>query len=76
VTTNLYRQLLELLPQSPLTVGTVVSQHGDNTATVQYPGGAQSRVRGSGHTPGGRVFVRDGVIEGAAPALSAVTIDV
>lgn len=74
--TNIYRQLLDLLPQTPLTIATVVSQHSDGTVTVAYSGGGQVRVRGEGFSASDRVFVRDGVIEVLAPSLTAVTIEV
>lgn len=75
MSTNLYRALLELLPQRPLQVASVVAQDGEYTL-VAWPGGAQQRVRGTGYVPGAHVFVRDGLIEGAAPALTSVVIDV
>ena len=75
MTTNIYRQLRELLPEPALAVATVVAEHTDGSTTVQYPGGSQQRVRGVADL-GQNVFVRAGVIEGVAPALDAVTIDV
>ena len=72
---NLYRQLRELLPEPALTVATVVAEHADGSTTVQYPGGSQQRVRGVADV-GQRVFVRSGQIEGTAPALDSVTIEV
>ena len=75
MTTNIYRQLRELLPEPALSVATVMAQHADGTVTVGYPGGSQQRVRGSG-TPGEKVFVRAGQIEGPAPSLISVTIEV
>jgi hypothetical protein len=56
-------------------VATVASTHTDGTVTVTYPGGAQQRVRGTA-TVGQNVFVRAGQIEGAAPALTTITIEV
>ena len=76
MTTNLYRQLRELLPEPTLSVATVVAEHADGSTTVQYPGGSQQRVRGAGHAAGQSVFVRSGQIEGTAPALDSVTIEV
>lgn len=73
--TNIYRALRDLLPAPALTVATVVSAHADGTATISYPGGAQQRVRGTGSV-GAQVFVRDGRIEGPAPQLPSVTIEV
>ena len=75
MTQNLYRQLRELLPEPALTTATVATVHADGTTTVTYPGGSQQRVRGTG-TAGHRVFVRAGQIEGEAPALTAVVIEV
>lgn len=76
-TTNLYRALRELLPEAPLQVATVVEINAsEGTSTVTWPGGVQQRVRGTGVAPGGRVFVRDGLIEGTAPVLTYEVIDV
>ena len=73
--TNLYRALRELLPESPLLVGIVDAVHTDGTCTVSYPGGGTQRVRGTAAV-GASVFVRDGVIEGGAPALTPLVIEV
>ena len=74
---NLYKALQEVLPQRPLQVAEVVSVNvGQNSSIVQSPGGAQQLVRGSDWAVGAGVFIRDGIIEGEAPALSAVTIEV
>jgi hypothetical protein len=76
-TTNLYRALRELLPEAPLQVATVVEVHtSEGASTVAWPGGSQQRVRGTGVSAGGHVFVRDGVIEGAAPELTLEVIEV
>lgn len=71
---NLYRQFLDLLPARPLQVGTVTATDG-STCTVQLPGGGVLQARGAA-TVGQQVFVRDGVIEGDAPALTVVTIEI
>ena len=74
---NLYIALKELLPDAPLLVATVVSvQASEGVSTVQYPGGNQQRVRGTGAVATSQVFVRGGIIEGAAPALTTLTIEV
>lgn len=72
---NLFRELKALLPAPALQVATVASVNADGTVTVTFPGGAQSRVRGTG-TVDGKVFVRNGLVEGDAPNLPAVTLDV
>ena len=75
--TNLYRALKELLPDAPLQVATVSAVHpSQGTSTVTWPGGDAQTVRGTSVTVGSRAFVRDGVIEGVAPALTALTIEV
>lgn len=71
---NLYRQFLDLLPPRPLQVGTVTAADG-STCTIQLPGGGVLQARGEAAV-GQQVFVRDGVIEGVAPALTVVTIEI
>ena len=67
---NPYRVFMDLMPARPLQVGTVATVDGD-VATITLPGGGVLQVRGQ-TTVGQRVFVRDGVIEGEAPALTYV----
>lgn len=73
--TNVYRALLDLLPVDVLQVGTVTAVNADDTRTVQLPGGGEIRARGAAAL-NDRVFVRAGLIEGLAPALTVLTIDV
>lgn len=73
--TNPYRALLDLLPEAPLLVGEVTAVNPDETRTVELPGGGEIRARGTA-VLGARVFVRDGLIEGTAPALTILTIEV
>ena len=74
MTRNVYRQFLDLMPQRPLQVATVVATSGD-TSTVEMPGGGRAQVRGAAAVDA-QVFVRDGVIEALAPALTLVQIEV
>jgi hypothetical protein len=73
-TTNLWKRLKQLLPDAPLLVGTVdsVSAYG---AIVELPDGSLVSVRGDA-TLGQQVFIRDGVIEGTAPTLTTVVIEI
>ena len=71
---NLYHQFLALLPPRPLQVGTVTAVAGQ-LCTVQLPGGGVLQARGDAAVSD-RVFVRDGLIEGLAPALTLVQIEV
>ena len=72
--TNIYRQFLDLIPARPLQAGTVTAVSG-NTCTVELPGGGLLQARGTAAV-NDQVFVRDGVIEGAAPALGIVLIEI
>jgi len=72
--TNLYAIFKDLLPKTPLLVGVVVSSQVGG-CTIQLPTGGFIFARGSAAN-GSSVFVRDNVIEGAAPALSVEIIDV
>lgn len=74
MSTNLFRKLLDLLPDPALQVGQVVSISG-GVATIQLPGGGTLKARGTAAVSD-TVFVRGGVIEGAAPSLTVVAIDV
>ena len=71
---NVFRQFIDLLPARPLLVGTVTATDGD-VSTVELPGGGVLRARGS-EPLGAKVFVRDGVIEGAAPGLLIEVIEI
>ena len=74
MTTNLFAQFKRLLPAQPLLVGTVISS-GSGAVVVELPGGDRITVRGEA-TPGDRAFVRNGLVESTAPALTLVLIDV
>ena len=71
---NPFKRLLNLLPQRPLQVGDVLSV-GGGVARVELPGGGVIVARGEAAI-GQRVFVRDGAIEGTAPSLTIVEIEV
>lgn len=71
---NIYRVFLDLLPARPLQIGVVTSVDGD-VATLELPGGGVLTARGVGAV-GDQVFVRDGVIEGQAPSMPVVQIEI
>lgn len=80
MSTNPYVLLRALLPAAPLQVGTVLSVTTADPATgqlalVALPGGGTLQARGAA-VVGRRVFVRDGVIEGGAPDLTPVPIEI
>jgi len=71
---NLYTLFKDLLPKYPLMVGTVASID-NGVATITIDGGGAMQARGD-TTVGARVFFRDGVIEGPAPTLTLVAIEI
>ena len=71
---NPFAELIALLPTAPLMVGEVTG-YSDGVATIELPDGALVQARGSA-TVGDRVFFRAGAIEGPAPTLSVVVIEV
>jgi hypothetical protein len=71
---NLYKQFRDLIPEPPLLVGTVTSLQ-TGYAVITLPDGSEVNARGSA-VIGNKVFVRDGVIEGTAPNLSVVVIEI
>lgn len=69
---NALKAFLSLVPEAPLLVGEV-SSIANEIRTVTLPDGATITARGVGSV-GQQVFVRDGKIEGVAPALPVVEI--
>ncbi len=72
---NVFKELIALLPSSPLLVGEVITVD-TGTVTVEYPGGGTQMARATGYAVGAKVFVRDGVVEGLAPSLPTLTLEV
>jgi hypothetical protein len=72
--TNLWKRLKSLIPEAPLLIGVVdsVSAYG---AVVLLPDGSPVSVRGAA-VVGQNVFIRSGVIEGVAPSLTTVLIEI
>lgn len=71
---NPYKALLGLLPGRPLLVGEVLAVE-NGVATIEMPGGGTMQARGAA-TVGQQVYFRDGAIEGVAPSLSVIEIEV
>lgn len=71
---NLYRRFSSLSGRSLRTVGTCISAD-FGECTIQYPGGSIVRAKGAGEV-GTRYFVQDGKLDGEAPSLSSLTIEV
>ena len=74
---NLMLRLRGVLPGDPLLVGDVITDHGDGTASVAFPGAGVARLRNpQAIGAGGRVFVQGGAITSEAPALPSVLIEI
>lgn len=71
---NLFKRFSDLTGRSLRTVGTCISAD-FGECTIQYPGGSITRVRGAG-VVGNRYFVLDGQLDGDAPTLASLTIEV
>lgn len=71
---NLYRVFRDLIPEAPLLVGEVTAVQ-TGGCVVSLPAGGTVFARGVAAI-GQQVFVRDGVIEGEAPALAVVEIEI
>ena len=71
---NLYRRFADLTGRRLRTVGTCISADGGE-CTIQYPGGSFVRVKGAGVVDT-RYFVLDGRLDGEAPSLGSLTVEV
>lgn len=71
---NLFKRFQRLVAGPPLLVGEVIDET-DELLTVEEPGGGRHVVRGTA-TVGSRVFFRGAVVEGPAPDLPVVEIEV
>lgn len=71
---NLLSEFRSLLPDSPVLVGVVDSISG-GVATLTLPDGNTATARGTA-TVGQRVFFRNNAIEGIAPSLPTVVIEI
>lgn len=71
---NLFKRFSDLTGRSLRTVGTcIAADFGE--CTIQYPGGSLIRVKGAGQV-GTRYFVLDGRLDGEAPSLASLTIEI
>ena len=73
---NLLAFIKGLTAQPALSVAEVVAINSDNTSTVRYADNSLQRVRGTSVAVGQPAFVRAGLVEGVAPALTPFVIEV
>jgi hypothetical protein len=74
MTFNFYKRLRSILPEPRLLIGTVLSVD-TTSARVELPDGSVVHARGEA-TAGQKVYLRNGVIEGPAPDLPVVNIEI
>lgn len=74
---NIWSQFKTLFPEPVLRIGTVTDiNETTGSSTVSLLGGGTLYVRGTDVAVGKKAFVRSGVIEGPAPDLEEVLIEV
>lgn len=73
---NLWAQFKRLNPDAPLLVATVTAHNADGTSTVQFPDGGSTRVASQDVAINDKAFIREGRIEGEAPDLPVVNVQV
>ncbi|MHB9021292.1 MAG: hypothetical protein ACYC3A_05655 [Halothiobacillus sp.] len=66
---NLWTQFSALIAAPPLLIGTVTAIRADGLSAVQLPDGRTILARGTGVPVSSNAYVRNGLIEGAAPTL-------
>lgn len=67
---NFFKDLKAVLDPDRVQIGEVAAYE-NGVATLTLPGGGQMRARGQASV-GGKVFVKDGVIQGPAPDLPVI----
>lgn len=73
---NLWTQFRGMLPGNSLDVGTVTAHNSDGTSLITLPSGKKITARGTTVAVGSKAFVRAGLVEGEAPDLESVEIEV
>lgn len=74
---NIWKKFVALIPTSTKYVGTIVTVINDGFYTVSLVGGGTLQVTGPvGLSISDRVFITDKKIDGPAPSLTTLTIEV
>lgn len=75
---SFWRKFYDLIPKPAKRVATVVAVHSGGRYLVELMGGANLNVMGATgqYAVGEKVFLTDETIEGKAPSLNAIVIDV
>lgn len=75
-TTNIWQQFKALLPEGVRVVATVKASNGNGTSQAELRDGSVITVKGESMGVGGKVFIQDGEIKGAAPGLAQYEVEV
>ena len=68
-TTNIWQQFKALIPDGVRVVATITANNGNGTRQAKLRDGSVITVKGESVGVGGKVFIQDGEIKGAAPSL-------
>ena len=75
-TTNIWQQFKALLPEGVRVVATVKANNGNGTSQAELRDGSVITIKGESVGVGGKVFIQDGEIKGAAPDLAQYEVKV
>ncbi len=75
-TTNIWQQFKALIPDGVRVVATIIANNGNGTSQAELRDGSVITVKGESVGVGGRAFIQDGEIKGAAPDLAQYEVEV
>ena len=75
-TTNIWQQFKALLPDGVRVVATITANNGNGTSQAELRDGSVITIKGESVGVGGKVFIQDGEIKGAAPDLAQYEVDI
>ena len=75
-TTNIWQQFKALLPEGIRVVATVKANNGNGTSQAELRDGSVITVKKESVGVGGKVFIQDGEVKGAAPDLAQYEVEV
>ena len=75
-TTNIWQQFKALIPDGVRVVATIKANNGNGTSQAELRDGSVITVKGESVGVGGKVFIQDGEVKGAAPDLAQYEVEV
>lgn len=77
-TINIWQQFKALIPEGVRVVATITANNGNGTSTSQAElrDGSVITVKGESVAPGGKAFIKDGVMKEPAPSLAQYEVEV